>query len=130
MYQRKKIPLVDLDGSYKMKHFYMSPGLTFMLPNLQNKENDTINAFGRIAFNLEAGIYRIFKDGGNVFNYMDYGIGYKKLSGAEKNPEKVLHLLKLLDDIVQKGRSTPGEALSNDREVSFLPKGVMLPAKK
>ena len=88
MYQRKKIPLVDLDGSYKMKHFYMSPGLTFMLPNLQNKENDTINAFGRIAFNLEAGIYRIFKDGGNVFNYMDYGIGYKKLSGAEKNPEK------------------------------------------
>ena len=49
---------------------------------------------------------------------------------AEKNPEKVLHLLKLLDDIVQKGRSTPGEALSNDREVSFLPKGVMLPAKK
>ena len=49
---------------------------------------------------------------------------------AEKNPEKVRHLLKLLDDIVQKGRSTPGEALSNDREVSFLPKGVMLPAKK
>ena len=58
------------------------------------------------------------------------GKGEYTIALAEKNPEKVLHLLKLLDDIVQKGRSTPGEALSNDREVSFLPKGVMLPAKK
>ena len=48
---------------------------------------------------------------------------------AEKHPEKVRHLLRLLDDIVQKGRSTPGEALSNDREVTFLPKGVTLPDK-
>ena len=48
---------------------------------------------------------------------------------AEKHPEKVVHLLRLLDDIVQKGRSTPGEALSNDREVTFLPKGVTLPEK-
>ena len=48
---------------------------------------------------------------------------------AEKNPEKVRHLLRLLDDIVGKGRSTPGESLSNDREVTFLPKGVMLPEK-
>ena len=46
---------------------------------------------------------------------------------AEKHPEKVRHLLRLLDDIVHKGRSTPGEALSNDREVTFLPKSVTLP---
>ena len=88
MYQRKKIPLVALDGSYKMQHFYLSPGLTFMLPNFQNNENDTINAFGRVALNLEAGIYKIFKSGGNIFNYMDYGLAYKKLSGTEKNPKK------------------------------------------
>jgi arylsulfatase A len=49
---------------------------------------------------------------------------------AEKHPEKVRHLLRLLDDIVQKGRSTAGDALSNDREVTFLPKGVMLPEKE
>jgi arylsulfatase A len=48
---------------------------------------------------------------------------------AEKHPAKVWHLLRLLDDIVQKGRSTAGDALSNDREVTFLPKGVMLPGK-
>ena len=83
MYQRKKVPLVDLDGSYKMKHLYFSPGLTYMLPKFKGQENDT-SSVGRIAFTFEAGMYHIFDGGGNIFNYMDYGIGYKKLSGVEK----------------------------------------------
>ncbi|QDT13185.1 sulfatase family protein [Planctomycetes bacterium K23_9] len=40
---------------------------------------------------------------------------------ASANPDKVRQLLKLLDDQVTQGRSTPGESVANDREVSFLP---------
>ena len=32
-HKKKNRPLVELDGTYKMHHFYISPGLTFMLPN-------------------------------------------------------------------------------------------------
>jgi arylsulfatase A len=46
---------------------------------------------------------------------------------AELYPEKVTVLLQLLDDWVKNGRSTPGRQLANDREVTFLPKGVTLP---
>jgi arylsulfatase A len=45
----------------------------------------------------------------------------------DKHPEKVASLLKLLEGQVMKGRCTPGEAVSNDREVSFLPTGVSMP---
>ena len=89
MYQRKNMPLVDFNGSFKMKHFYFSPGLTYMLPNeiskLGGNNLDNINANGRIGFIIEAGMYHIFEGGGNVFNYMDYGLSYKKLSGSEIN---------------------------------------------
>ncbi len=46
---------------------------------------------------------------------------------VEKHPEKVRELLRLLDQIVRRGRSTPGKPLSNDREIRFLPRGVSLP---
>jgi len=46
---------------------------------------------------------------------------------AEFHPEKVTALLQLLDDWVQNGRSTPGRQSANDREVTYLPKGVTLP---
>ncbi|MFT5128609.1 MAG: arylsulfatase A [Rhodothermales bacterium] len=42
-------------------------------------------------------------------------------------PEKVASLLKLLDRQVSNGRCTPGEAVKNDRDVTFLPKGVSMP---
>lgn len=41
-----------------------------------------------------------------------------------ENPEKVQELLRLLDKQVSSGRCTPGEELTNDRDVTFLPKGV------
>jgi arylsulfatase A len=44
-----------------------------------------------------------------------------------EQPEKVKSLLRLLDRQVRRGRCTPGEAVSNDRKVTFLPAGVTLP---
>ena len=45
----------------------------------------------------------------------------------DTEPEKVNALLRLLDEQVQNGRCTPGEPLKNDRDVKFLPAGVMMP---
>lgn len=44
----------------------------------------------------------------------------------EEHPDKVNALLRLLHQQVQQGRSTPGKAVANDREVTFLPAGVTL----
>ena len=86
-HKKKNRPLVELDGTYKMHHFYISPGLTFMLPNEMERlggiKNDSINPRGRLAYLIEIGGYKIFNGGGNIFNYMDYGLSYKKLSGSE-----------------------------------------------
>jgi hypothetical protein len=46
----------------------------------------------------------------------------------EAHPEVVDSLLKQLGKEVSEGRCTPGKAVSNDRDVSFLPKGVAMPA--
>ena len=45
-----------------------------------------------------------------------------------EHPERVASLLRTLDEEVRRGRSTPGEPSSNDREVTFLPAGVKMPA--
>ena len=45
-----------------------------------------------------------------------------------EHPERVASLLRTLDEEVRRGRSTPGEPISNDREVTFLPAGVKMPA--
>lgn len=50
----------------------------------------------------------------------------KNLVDAE--PEQVKALLRLLDQQVNNGRCTPGQAVSNDRNVTFLPAGVEIPA--
>ena len=44
----------------------------------------------------------------------------------EKHPDRVEALLNLLNKEVSQGRCTPGNAVSNDREVTFLPRGVSL----
>ena len=43
------------------------------------------------------------------------------------HPDKVRELISLLDRQVHRGRCTPGEAVSNDRDVTFLPDGISLP---
>lgn len=40
------------------------------------------------------------------------------------NPKKVTELLKLLESEIKAGRCTPGEPVSNDREIKFLPPGA------
>jgi arylsulfatase A len=45
---------------------------------------------------------------------------------VQQEPERASALIKLLNEQVIQGRCTPGKAVSNDREVSFLPKGVAL----
>ena len=46
---------------------------------------------------------------------------------VDERPEKVKELLQRLAAEVQQGRSTPGKALANDRDVTFLPPGVTMP---
>jgi arylsulfatase A len=46
---------------------------------------------------------------------------------VQQEPERASALIKLLNEQVIQGRCTPGKAVSNDREVSFLPKGVSRP---
>jgi arylsulfatase A len=46
---------------------------------------------------------------------------------VQQEPERASALIKLLNEQVIQGRCTPGKSVSNDREVSFLPKGVALP---
>lgn len=48
----------------------------------------------------------------------------------EKNPGQANELLALLQKEVRQGRCTPGKVVPNDREVTFLPKGVTIPWKK
>ena len=45
-----------------------------------------------------------------------------------EHPEKVAELLKLLEKQVADGRCTPGNPVANDRDVTFLPEGVEMPA--
>ena len=77
-----KQSLMDFNGQYRMQNFFLSPGLTFMLPN--STENE-FSKRGRLGLIFEGGAYHIFEKGGNVFNYLDYGVGYKRLSGSEFN---------------------------------------------
>lgn len=43
---------------------------------------------------------------------------------TEKNPQKMLELLALLDSQIKAGRCTPGEPVPNDREIKYLPPGA------
>ncbi len=92
-YGRKHQPLVELNGSYNMNGWHFSPGLTYMWPNkikwLGGQENSDITPKGRIGLYFELGRYHIFPEGGAFFNYMDYSVAYKRLSGSEtQNDEK------------------------------------------
>jgi len=51
----------------------------------------------------------------------------EKQNLVKEEPAKVAELLRLLDEQVKNGRCTPGEKVSNDRQVRFLPPGVKMP---
>lgn len=48
----------------------------------------------------------------------------------DEHPERVATLLRQLNREVKQGRSTSGNPVSNDRDVTFLPKGVALPVRE
>jgi arylsulfatase A len=52
----------------------------------------------------------------------------ERKSLLKEHADRVESLLMLLNKEVSRGRSTPGNPVSNDRDVTFLPKGVSLPA--
>lgn len=62
-----------------------------------------------------------------LFN-LDDDPGERKNLVAE-HPGRVEELLLLLDEQVRNGRCTPGERVSNDRDVKYLPAGVTLPER-
>ncbi|MEZ6104933.1 MAG: sulfatase-like hydrolase/transferase [Pirellulaceae bacterium] len=49
---------------------------------------------------------------------------------VDQHPDVVARLLRRLNQEVRQGRCTPGEPVSNDRNVRFLPEGVELPAEE
>ena len=50
----------------------------------------------------------------------------EKKNLVSKHPERVQELLKILQKEINNGRCTPGKNIPNDREISFLPKGVAI----
>lgn len=82
-YKRQKKDLVDLT-IWQDNVWFVSPGLTYMLPFKPKGTNaPDVNPNGRLAIYAEVGRFKVFPGGGNVFNYMDYSLGYKRLSGSE-----------------------------------------------
>ncbi len=59
-----------------------------------------------------------------LFNLAEDKAEQKNL--VETHPERAQELLKILQSEVDNGRCTPGSKIPNDREVTFLPKGVMI----
>ena len=84
---RKNKALVDF-RQYRYGGWMFAPGLTYMwaheLDSLSDVVKDNLKQRGRLAVYLEAGRYQIFWEGGYIFNYLDYSIAYKRLSGIEK----------------------------------------------
>jgi hypothetical protein len=82
-YKPKNGELVELN-SIRPSGWHFSPGLTYMIPFAPKGEDaPEVNPRGRLAIYAEVGRYHIFPGGGNIFNYMDYSLGFKRLSGSE-----------------------------------------------
>lgn len=77
------------DYQYKLNGWYWGPGLTYTLslPSKHTKSFDganvNFNPSGKIGVYLEGGRYRILQYS-YLFKYLDYGIAYKWLRGAEE----------------------------------------------
>lgn len=83
-YDRKHRDLIDLKN-VKHSGWMLAPGLTYMVPfRLKADDAPDVNPNGRLAVYLEAGRWHLFPGGGNVFNYFDYSLAYKRLSGSEE----------------------------------------------
>lgn len=84
VFGQRKTELLDF-RNIRASGWHFAPGLTYMA-GFKPKGDDApdVNPGGRLAIYAEVGRYRIFPNGGNVFNYMDYSLAYKRLSGKEE----------------------------------------------
>lgn len=82
--KRKNKDLIEM-SRWKNSGWHLAPGLTYMVP-FKPKEDDApdVDPNGRLSLYLEVGRWRLFPGGGNIFNYFDYSLAYKRLSGAEE----------------------------------------------
>lgn len=91
--QRKRPDIVPLDGQVRRIGFYFAPGLTYTLPRFKDAEEQvfqrgdtsyttTYDPNGRFGLYLEAGVSWYMRDP-VIFDYLDMGIAYKNLRGAE-----------------------------------------------
>ncbi len=83
LFTRKKKALVQY-RTYRRGGWMFAPGITYMWGRKTKDEKRDITQKGRIAVYAEVGRFQIFKDEGNVFNYFDYSLAYKRLSGTEE----------------------------------------------
>lgn len=81
---RQKKDLIDL-RNVRHSGWMFAPGLTYMIPfKPKGDEAPDVDPGGKLAVYLELGRWHLFPGGGNVFNYFDYSLAYKRLSGTEK----------------------------------------------
>ena len=83
IFGRRKKDLIEY-RSYKMGGWMFAPGLTYTPARVSKSDKRDINPNGRLAVYAEVGRFQIFYEGGNFFNYFDYSLAYKRLSGSEK----------------------------------------------
>ncbi|MFT7155671.1 MAG: hypothetical protein ACI8Q1_000673 [Parvicella sp.] len=83
-HKKQNRDLINLN-MWKPAGWHFAPGLTYTMP-FKPKGDDApdVNPNGRVALYAEVGRWRMFPGGGNLFNYFDYSLAYKRLSGAEK----------------------------------------------
>lgn len=83
IFGRRKKDLIEY-RTYRMGGWMFAPGLTYTPARVPKDDKRDINPNGRLAVYGEVGRFQIFYEGGNFFNYLDYSLAYKRLSGAEK----------------------------------------------
>jgi len=81
---RQKRDLIE-KNRWEEKGWHFAPGLTYT-PSFKPKADSApeVDPHGRLAVYLELGRWHLFPGGGNVFNYYDYSLAYKRLSGSEE----------------------------------------------
>ena len=83
IFGRTKKDLIEY-RTYRMGGWMFAPGLTYSLGRKPRNEERDIDPNGRLSVYAEVGRFQVFYEGGNFFNYLDYSLAFKRLSGNEK----------------------------------------------
>lgn len=91
--ERKRPDIIPLDGQARRLGFYFAPGVTYVLSRFKDSEEEvfrngdtlysaTYDPSGKLGLYLEAGVAWYTRDP-VIVDYLDLGIAYKNLRGAE-----------------------------------------------